>query len=811
LRTAITPWLLPLLAWLLLSEPALAQAPQAAARGGLRSPFAVAFDEPWLQVLPWCSDVTSILETLEPTAVSDRFSGAGDGAGEPARLGIHAASWTELQYRLAGFDATDPERGGTPLVLLPRLATDAFQLQSAALGLEEAAGPGALISLEPPRPGRKWSGRFSALLAPTGLQTDVEPTSAPAISRLRDGHEVGGLLSGPLRGERLGATFAFEWERADRSERGDPLELRGERKSALLQLSWTPRPTDEARLLVAGHALERPFAGRLRFADPSVGETERALFTGAAWSRRTGAGARIRAAASFAAREFEPPAEAGRSVGLERLDAGPIPGAVAEPARLRTFRGEAAYVARPRTTGSLRHEPLAAFEAEWSRLSTSPAPALLVGEAVDGRPARAWSFSEAGAASRSLQRLALGVQDRISLPDRLDVRLGLRFDAQDGSRPDASSLVSWRDLSPRLAFEVRPRRGSSLAFHGGAALYTGRLPLQLLELSDPLARTATVHRWTDPDRDGLLQPRERGVLIARSGPGGEFVTIDPDLAPPRTTEFTAALMFERGIARLTFAGEYRRTSGLPETVNTGVPASSYRVLQIPDPSVDIDGASDDRLLSVYDRNPSTFGQDRYLLTNPAGDDVVQQGAELALELRPWQRLRVRLGGTASMTTGPGANRGFRVSENDPGLTGELYDDPNSDSFATGRMFFDRGFTLKLAAAYQTKRLGAGFVARYSDGQPFARVVVVEGLAQGPDFVQAVRRGDHRFTYILTVDARAAWSLDLGGWRATASVEAFSLFRQRVEVEEYPVWGPNFRDVTASQPPRALRLGLRVDF
>ncbi|HVQ24187.1 MAG TPA: hypothetical protein VMV01_03375, partial [Planctomycetota bacterium] len=182
----------------------------AAAQSRLRSPFAVAYDL-WLRELPWSSDATSILETVDATAVSDRFSLAGLSAGEPARLGIHAASWTELQYRLSDFDVSDPARPGRPLLLVPRVALAGIGLQTADLG-PGSGGPGALVSLQPARPAAKWQGRLGFLGAPAALQRDVSSDSAPALVRLREGGELHALASGPLRGERLGATLAVEWE-----------------------------------------------------------------------------------------------------------------------------------------------------------------------------------------------------------------------------------------------------------------------------------------------------------------------------------------------------------------------------------------------------------------------------------------------------------------------------------------------------------------------------------------------------------------------------------------------------------------------
>jgi hypothetical protein len=101
------------------------------------------------------------------------------------------------------------------------------------------------------------------------------------------------------------------------------------------------------------------------------------------------------------------------------------------------------------------------------------------------------------------------------------------------------------------------------------------------------------------------------------------------------------------------------------------------------------------------------------------------------------------------------------------------------------------------------------VAQYQDGQPFARMVVVPGLPQGAEAVPAIARGDHRFTYTLTWDARVERAFTVGRARAALWVEAFNLLDMRNEVEEDVTWGPSFRRVTATQPPRAVRLGLRL--
>jgi hypothetical protein len=149
-------------------------------------------------------------------------------------------------------------------------------------------------------------------------------------------------------------------------------------------------------------------------------------------------------------------------------------------------------------------------------------------------------------------------------------------------------------------------------------------------------------------------------------------------------------------------------------------------------------------------------------------------------------------------------------ENDPAVVGELFDDPNAATYARGRLFFDRAYTLKVAALWRPRGWSLGAVANYQDGQPFARVVVVSGLPQGAEAVPAIRRGDHRFTFTLTVDARLEKAFAVAQGRAAVAVEAFNLLGMENEVEEDVVFGGSFRRVTAVQPPRALRLGLRFE-
>jgi hypothetical protein len=105
----------------------------------------------------------------------------------------------------------------------------------------------------------------------------------------------------------------------------------------------------------------------------------------------------------------------------------------------------------------------------------------------------------------------------------------------------------------------------------------------------------------------------------------------------------------------------------------------------------------------------------------------------------------------------------------------------------------------------------GAIARYQDGQPFARLLVVPGLSQGPELVRAFPNGESRFTFTGTLDVRAQKEFAVGGHRLAVVVDAYNLVNLAEEVEERVVKGPAYRTPTAIQPPRTVRVGARVTF
>ena len=773
--------------------------------------YGSAFDADALRGLPSSRDAWSLLETAETSAVVDRMDNGGLWGGQAPRFAAHSTSSAEASFRLGDADLTDPFGAGTPLLMPDLDGVDGVQAVT-ALAPASTAGSGPVLVLLPPRPGRVWTGAAQGSATTRGLQADA-PAGPPPIARYDWWRRGAFSLRGPL-GERFGLALAGSATGVSRFERAEREAREGRIRSLLGQLVWTPASSQEAQLLALVQDARRAEPGRRVFGDGALRD-DRSVHVQGAWMKRGDAGGALKAAAAFTRRRSTAAARGDAVVGVaDPLSDGPLVDLLLDGPGARQ-RAEASLALRlaPRAWRHAAHSLTLGLSAGAQRAELFASGPVTVWELGGGLPARVWDFAPRPAASRwSGTELAVHASDRARLGDRVALEAGARLESTRAGSGGASR-ISWLDLSPRLRARVRIDAGGTLVAFGGWARLRHRLPLRLLAFGDPTAPTALVSRWTDVG-DRPFPPEERGPLVAVAGPGGTHSTIDSGLAAPRTDELLAGVELRLGRrAVLRFTGIDRRARRLVESVNVGVERDRYRVFTVPDPGGDFATTADDQQLPVFDRDPASFGADQYLLTQPAGLTARYQGVELVLEAQPFDGLELRLGATAHRSDGSAAHRGFRSDENDPGLPGEFLDNPNADTYAEGRLFFDRAYTIKIAGWYRGGRGGPrlGAVVRYQDGQPFARLVVAPGLAQGPEAVRAIPNGRSRFAYALSLDARAEQGVGLGRARLSAVAEGFNLLGTAHEVEEDVLSGPGFRTPTAQQPPRAFRLGLRLDF
>jgi hypothetical protein len=427
---------------------------------------------------------------------------------------------------------------------------------------------------------------------------------------------------------------------------------------------------------------------------------------------------------------------------------------------------------------------------------------------VNGQAARVWAFDAPSTTPTwHQQETSLYAGDVVSL-GRLRLDGSLRFEALHASN-GGDQNVSWQNVYPRAFATLAVAPDAGLSIFAGVSQAGGPLAPMALALGDPSTPSARVYRWTDTNVDGDAQPGELDALVARVGPGAwdsGATAIDASLRRPRQTEFLFGMTVDRPRWAVALTGIVRRQDRLLQVVDDG---ASYTSIGVPDEGLNYPFPPPG-VLDAYDRDVSSFGLDRYRLTNPDGLTSHFEGLDASLQLRS-EHAVLAFGATAARTSATTTLRGFRVDENDPGLL-DLAANPNGLVNAEGRPFFDRGYTGKIAlVVHLPGRSRIGTLIRYQDGQPFSRLAGVDGLNQGAEPVSAYARGRTRFTFVSTVDLRFQKMIGGETPRTTFFVDAFNLFDVQREVEELVATTPAFRGVSAVEPPRSVRIGLRVDF
>jgi hypothetical protein len=768
--------------------------------------------EPALSALPAAATWWSLIETADGNAVVDRIDNGGLYLGEPALIGMHGSSWTQAGFVMDGLDLTNPGSPGTPFLFVDPRVLESVSVDSVMLP-PELGGGGPTITLTPRAPASRWDAELRGSFLPHALQASAPESVAP-VAEFASAADGDLLLSGPLTvGGGAGLLVSGRLARSGRFERGETARLDGRVASLFAVASFKPSADTHGRVMASVDGLLHPFAGRARFADRNVSQRDNQWHAHTTWEH-TGALGWSATVGYQRADHAEPTASADPGPGtVERLLDGPVPALFAVGAGSdERVDARLGLQAGAGPLSNRRHQARGGASVTRAATVADPMVPGTVGELVDGVPARVWSYQDAGIGSRrTLTELAAWGEDTIRPVSRLRVDAGVRFESTSGSSRDGDGTIAWRGLEPRLSAQLLINARTELSLYGSYASYRHRLPLEYLAYGDRGAPSGRIFRWFDTNGDHRVQPNEVGPLVATIGPGprGSILdSIDPNLHPPRTDEQVVGMTARIRGWTGHLAAVHRSTRWLVAPVDVGVTAADYTPVEVFDRGNNFLDPSDDRWLTIYNRNPASAGLDRDVLTNPPEHDGHYYGVELSAERVFDGRWFTMLSGSAHRTDGLAANRGFRANENDTGVLGELFEDPNALTYARGRLFVDRGYVLKWATAYlAASDWQVGVVARYQDGQHFARMVVADGLTQGRELIQAYTKGHSRFTFTFTLDARIEKRWKVAGRRLSAVVEVFNLLNTANEVEEDPVTTREFRAPTALQPPRAVRFGL----
>src|SRR5439155_5876509 len=233
----------------------------------------------------------------------------------------------------------------------------------------------------------------------------------------------------------------------------------------------------------------------------------------------------------------------------------------------------------------------------------------------------------------------------------------------------------------RIVPPFRSRFGATRII-AGYSRYYHLLPASYADFANPNALGGALYQWNDRNQDGTFQRGEEGTLLRVFG--GPYSSVDPDLKRPYTDEFGIGV--EQGLGSHLQAGVRlleRNDMRFVHTVNVGVPASAYTPVSVIDPGTG-------RPFVVYNQDPGTLGHDHYLLTNPSGLDATYKGVEANITGRFTGDAFLSVSFAAYKSVGNG-NPGNSVLENDPGVIGSLFDNPNTTINSRGRLYFDRAY------------------------------------------------------------------------------------------------------------------------
>lgn len=797
-----------------------------------------------LDLYPGPYSVAGILLGEEPSIVAQPLDFTGMGNTRLPLVSQRAFSWTGSEYRLQGIDATDSYQPGRPAILPDTEALDEVTVRSGG-----GRGFGTEINLFPRQAGNAWHGQLTSTNTGAPLASSNLPglVTRGTIQQAEQYHWFTRdhlQISGPLS-QRADAYFSGTGQWASQTI---PIALPGEDQNSRLlfgnvggRVQLTSK--DQLDLLVSGSRIDLSDWGEPAGLEALTGwrmmpayvsmygfgglpEEDHLDFIQAGWTRQAPVLGRpgviqVRYGYSIAHLDTHSTTNPDKQGSTELLG-GSVSGAPPLSNLAVRARQSIAGAFQP---GDLQRASLIhriVIGSNWARSNSenrfnSPSDRNLISTA--GIPAFVVQLNTPSTSRARIQSFAPYVRDRVALAPWFSLDLGVLGNVSRAELPGRASVIDWNSASPHIGVAIAAPGLPRLMFRGSYTRAYAPLAGRYLDFANPQSLSGLVFQWTDLNRDGVFQSDEQGVLLRRFG--GAYSTISPSLRRPYADQFEAGASLSLPFRISATIQMFRRDEkDRIATLNVGVPPQAYQPRMVPDPGPDsIPATFDDGQLVVYEQDPATFGQDRFLLTNPPGLRMLYEGlvAEVSAQLK---YATVHASFTAEKSFGP-TNPGNGPLENDAGIVGSLYQDPNTLINSTGRDFFDRGYVGKVQTSSRLPaRLGGlelSNIVDYLDGLVFARNLLITGLAQGPFLQAATLRGSpeggNRAEYVLNWNLRLSRAFRLNRREISFAADLLNVTNSGNRVQESDISGTAFnaRLPIAIQVPRFLRLSIRYNF
>ena len=773
-----------------------------------------------------------------------------------------ALAWTDTQYKLNGMDATDSyQTGETAILPNPEALGDV--LARGGFAQVGSGSAGAELGLFSAEASPSWHGEVSS--ADTGsllTWANLPPPNKAGIVQqpeefiwfTRDTFETGGpitkwadlfasvagqwaLQTVPLAGlgTNQGSHMLFGDLRSRiRVSANDQLDLlySGSRVS----LSEGGIPADMVDLMSRRMAPSLALPGGFQ----NEAEADEFNYLQAGWTHQFASApnlglVQVRYGYSMVHLDTAPvePNGTQQQSSIELLG-GMVTGAppIADLATRERQEVEGAWMPAPLRIRSTRHQIAVGAGFESSSPTdrvTTPLDMNLV--TVSGSAAFVVEFNTPLVTRELVRSSSLYVTDRVTFTHNLTVDLGAFANFSRGSLPAQSSpaggfvsertfaaqpdLISWNSISPRAALAWVVPHAHGLLVRAGFFQLDAPLAGRYLDFGNPNSLGGSQYQWNNPTDTASFEPAEQGALLLHFG--GPYSSISPSLKRPYSDQIDIGA--EISLARWGKASVllYQRyENNRLAAIDTGVPFGAFTPVSVIDPDNNLGPAP----ITVYAQNPATFGQDRYLLTNPAGLALLNEGVLVEMS-KQWRALTFHGSLIPEESLGP-TNPGNSVFENDPGIVGSLLMDPNTTQHATGRAFLDRAWEAKTQMTYRLPAAWSGIeldsTLDYLDGLAFGRELLVTGLPQGPFLVQATRRGwspqgGYRADFVVNWNLRLRRDFHVPVGKLTGTLDILNVLDSDANLQENDLTGPSFflRLPVAVQPPRNIRAEVRYDF
>ncbi|HVN80232.1 MAG TPA: carboxypeptidase-like regulatory domain-containing protein [Terriglobia bacterium] len=800
-----------------------------------------------LDYLPSARNIWALLENQALSSVTNRVDEGGITTGTIGLVGAHGGSWTQNEYQFDGINVTDPFQTGKPLVYADFGTLQEFQADTSS-HLSDVRAPGASFNLVSLAGGANLHGMAEGYYLGLPFQnSNLDDrlqsfgfTTTPHFQHFGEGQfALGGSVP---HTDRWSFFSSFALQHLTKVIPDFSAIPTTSVYSGLLRLDGRFSPRNQIAILVSGQVANNSNLGARPNIAPSatLRGNDRFEIVQGHWTHQHSPATVWEVSGGFS-----------HTSPTDTFQHG-----VSEPNQMQMFTGEMKGSA-PMESDSARSRFSLQGQGQTRRLFFSDrwthwlsfGADLEESKATESNrvfkdvqllfyptdvPAEVIEYNTPSSAKYRLREFSVYFDDHFQLGSRLFFRFGLTLDSSNAFLPSqttgagtyaparefggAPGVISWTSLAPHagLAIPILKRYGDGTRVFASFARYYHLLPASDAIYANPNSVGGSVFVWQDRNHDGFFQAGEEGQLLRVFG--GPYSSIDSQLERPYSDEWVIGVeqhlphQFHTSLRFLR-----RDDKRLVETVNVGVPSTAFVPVQIQDRGDDnLPGTADDQVLTVFNQEPSTFGQDRFLLTNPPDFSSVYKGleADLRKDLREGWYLSVSF--TAYKAVGP-ASPGNSEFENDTGVIGGLFDDPNSLLNNRGRLFFDRAYVGKISA-YGRLPWGIywGSVIKYYDGLPYGRRLVVTGLNQGPIFIMATPRGEPvgvRTEYNLTIDQRIARDWNLGRHKLSAFLDIFNLLNQNNDLQEYDLSGLLFplRVPLEVLNPRVFRLGVKWEF